>query len=182
MNEKLVLDNLKLIYFVINRMQLFDKADYYYDVGLIALIRAAHAFDEGKGYSFSTFATTAIQNEILKDIRVNNADKRKANFNTISLETPVSDEDPDSLLIDLIPSDVDVEKEVIEKMQKEAMYKAIEQLTFNEKAIIKYYIKYDLTQKEIAAITGHSQAYVSRKLQTIVIKLRKIIGRSKKWM
>lgn len=174
--DDLVLDNINLIYFVIQKMGLLDKKEIYYDSGIIALVRAAQEFDESKGYNFSTFATTAIYNEICKDIKASKTDKRKANYNTLSLDMEIGEEE-DATLLDLIPSNVDVEKEVIRKIQREEVYKAIQTLTNKEKQILKYYVEGNLNQGEIARILGNSQAYVSRRLQIIAEKLRKKIER-----
>lgn len=183
--DDLVLDNLNLIYFVIKQMGLCDYNEYYYDVGLIALIQAAKHFDETKGYTFSTFATAAIRNEFCKDAKMRNRYKRRSNFNTISLDIPIGEEDDDGTLMDLIPSDVNVEQEVIDKIQREEVREAIKSiLTNKEKEILKYYLGQDLTQKEVAAKLGHSQAYISRRLQMIADKLKRYLknGRRKKWM
>lgn len=33
--DELILNNLELIYFVLKKLNLYDKRDYYYDIGLI---------------------------------------------------------------------------------------------------------------------------------------------------
>ena len=172
--DDLVLDNINLIYFVITQLGLMDQKELYYDSGIIALVRAAKEFDESKGYAFSTFAITAIRNEIYKDIRVNNTDKRRANFNAVSLNTPINIED-DSELMDLIPSRVNVEEEVMRKIDMENVRKYISRLTAKEQQILYMYIEKELTQKEIAQVLGTTQSYISRRLQIIIEKLRKYL-------
>lgn len=173
-NDNLILENLNLIHFVIKKMELGDKHDYYYDIGLMALIRAARQFDESKGYTFSTYATMAIQNEICYDMRRNNSDKRKANLNTISLDAPAyqDGEDNEITLMEMIPDDIDIEEVLIEKERIQMLRKAITTLTAREQEILKYYIIYDMTQAEIAKQMGYSQSYISRMFQIIVRKLR----------
>ena len=173
-SNRLILDNLNLIYFTIQKMGLYDRHEYYYDIGLMGLIKAARQFDESKGYTFSTYAGTIIHNEILADIKSNTYDKRKANLNAISLDSPAypDNEDGEITLIETIPSNVDIEKGLIKKEQIQMLRKAIATLTDKEKLILKYYIYDDKTQKEIAEIMGHTQSYISRLFQIIIRKLR----------
>ena len=184
-SDNLILENLNLIHFVIKRMGLSHRHDYYYDIGLIGLIRAARQFDESKGYLFSTYASRTIQNEICVDMRRNRSEKRKANFNTISLDTPIyknSDGD-EILLIDAIPSDENIEEKILEKEQMDQLKKAISTLTDREKEILNYYIIHDMTQKEIAEKMNFTQSYISRRLQIIVKKLKEklVKNENNKW-
>ena len=88
--DDLILDNVSLIYYVLKKMNLYKNADEYYDIGMIGLIKAADTFNESKGYTFSTYGISCIRSELLGYIRRQNSNKRKANYNTISLEMKIS--------------------------------------------------------------------------------------------
>ena len=52
--EKLILDNINLIYMVLKRYNLYNQLDEYYDIGMIGLVKGANTFSEDKGYKVST--------------------------------------------------------------------------------------------------------------------------------
>lgn len=87
--NNLITDNLKLVHFVIKKMNLYNSNDYedYYQVGIIGLINAANTYNEKLKISFSTYGYVCIKNEILKYIKKNNH-----NENVISLEEKIYDE------------------------------------------------------------------------------------------
>lgn len=173
-SDKLILDNLNLIYFVLQKMGLYNEREYYYDIGLIALVRAARQFDESKGYTFTTYATMAIRNEICVDMRRAKADKRKANFNTVSLDSVIyqNKEGDDITLMDTISSDINIEEELIEKERMKTLKNAITTLTIKERKVLKYYLMYDMSQRQIAEKIGCTQAHISRIYQRIIKKLQ----------
>ena len=70
--EKLVTDNLALVGYTVGKFMtnpltknnpLYDRDDLM-QLGNLALFKAARSFDPSKGGSFSTYAVTAIRNEI----------------------------------------------------------------------------------------------------------------------
>lgn len=72
--KQLVEDNHNLIYKV-----LYDKhldIDEWYDIAAIALCKAAMLFDPGKKIQFSTYACTAIWNNICNQYALNIADRQ----------------------------------------------------------------------------------------------------------
>ena len=167
-------------------MGLYDQCDYYYDICIIGLVKAANMFDPGKGYTFSTLATTCIKTEVLNDIRRSKSNKCKANFGAIPLDSPVySDENGrDVLLLDTIPSDFDVEEHLIKKENIKRLKEAYFTLNEKEQRIIKYCFGSDkMSQKDIAKIYRTTQSAISRKLHKILEKLRERmnIGRDDIW-
>lgn len=171
--DQLILDNLGLIHFVMNKMELYGDRESYYDAGLIGLIKAANEFDPDKGFKFSSYATTAIRNNILIEMRERNSNKRKANYNTVSLETVVGDSDKKDLTLgDLIADDFDMEEHMIKKELLEAVFKAISTLNDDEKLLIKYYIFDEMNQGEIAKKLGMTQGWICRKINRILRKIR----------
>lgn len=181
MKEQLVIDNLNLVYYVLQQMGLYDQRDEFYDVGLIGLVKAANNYDPSRGVKFCTSATVYIRNQILMEIRDNNQNKRKANFNTISLETKLKNAGDENLTLgDYIASDFDVEKYLIEKEQIQSVIKAIATLDSEEKQLLKYYICDDMTQIEIAKAIGMSQPHVSRLFKKIIKKLQEKVNEGDK--
>lgn len=166
--DDLILDNINLIYYVLKKMNLYKKADEYYDIGMIGLIKAADTFDESKGYTFSTYSSRCIRSELLGYIRRENSNKRKSNYNTISLEMTIYQENDDREinLIDTLPSKVNIEEEIIANEEKELLEEALKILNDKELLVISYMFGingYDeIKQKDIATILGMQQGSVSR--------------------
>lgn len=189
--EKLYLENKPLIYMAIKQKHLYwttdDEWQKYYDAGEIGLIKGIRSFDETKGYKISTYLFTCISREILRVIQLDNLPKRKNPYGKdISLNQIVDDDSTESSeLIDFIPSDIDIEKEVEEKIKYEHLYTALEHLK-NQKCkeiIIMYYGLYgnkEHTLEEIGNKLGISKRRVAS-LKDKGIKKIKIFIR-KKWM
>lgn len=166
--DDLILDNINLIYYVLKKMNLYKKADEYYDIGMIGLIKAADTFDSSKGYTFSTYGSRCIRSELLGYIRRENSNKRKSNYNTISLEMTIyqKNDDKEINLIDTLPSKVNIEEEIIANEEKELLEEALKILNDTELLVISYMFGingYDeIKQKDIAIILGMQQGSVSR--------------------
>ena len=185
MKDDLILNNTKLIYYVLKEMNLFDKVDEYYDIGLIGLVRAANNYKKETGFEFSTYAYTSIRNEILNDLRMNRTNKRKINHHTISLSKVAHEsEKEDVLLEDYIASDVNVEEEVYHKLLLEELDKCIMKLPPRERICLIYnYGLYGVnktTQTEIANELCLTQTVVSRsikKAEKLLYNMLKDYGR-----
>lgn len=182
MIDELVLKNEKLIYHILGKMGLYNKRDILYDVGLIGLCKAAKKFDPTKGYSFTTYAGNCIRNEILINFREENSTKRKANFNTVSLDEPVCYDSSGNELtvIDVLKSDVDIEAEIIKKEQKEVLYNALTKLQEKELLVLNYTYGLngyeELNQFEISEKINVSQAQISRIKSKAIKKIKSMIG------
>lgn len=177
MQEQLILDNHNLVYHILQKMNLYNQLDEYYDIAIIGLIKAAKNYDETKQINFSTFAGKCIRNEILHYLRQQQCNRLKANYNTISLEKTVFEENGNKiLLIDKIPGNVDIEQELINNEKIIHLYKAISNLSDSERFIIEHSYglnnKKILRQKQLAKIIGQSQANVSRIIKKIFKKIK----------
>lgn len=60
-------DNHALIYHILSKNNW--SIDKYYDVAAIGLCKAALSFDEGLGYTFSTYAARVMENAVLDEFR-----------------------------------------------------------------------------------------------------------------
>ena len=77
--EKLVVDNINLVYFMINKLRLNYKFDDYVDIGIIGLIKGVNAYDDSKNIKISTYLAKCIQNELLCHSRRMSVAKRRQN-------------------------------------------------------------------------------------------------------
>ena len=87
MNER---DDRGLIYLVLNQMNLRNKEDEYFDVGLVGLAKGIKTYDKTKGYQRSTYYVKCIKNEICKELCFENRDKRIKGKYNISLNSYIS--------------------------------------------------------------------------------------------
>lgn len=173
--EKMVLDNLNLVYFIIKKMNLYNQLEEWIDVGTIGLIKGVKTYKQDKGFKLSTYLTRCIRNEILQEIRNLNTDKRKANLNTISLDKEIYNNEKDDAicLIDTLPSKENVEYEVI---KNDAMKDILKGLNDKEKYVLVnsygLFGKKEIRQNDLAKQLNLSQAQVSRILNNAIQKIK----------
>ena len=176
--DNLVLENINLIYYVLKKYNLYNKLEEYYDIGMIGLVKAANNFDESKGYTFSTYGISCIRSEVFGYIRRENNNKRKANYNTISLDTTINrkNNEKEITLLDVLSSDINIEEEIIIKEQKELIKEALKILEDKELIVISYIYGIngctELNQQKIAAILGLQQGSVSRIAKRAIKKMK----------
>lgn len=176
--ERLVTDNINLIYFVLKKMNLYNQREEYYDVGMIGLCKAAQNFDPSRGYAFNTYACSCIRSQILIYIRKKKTNKRKANDNVISLNITIYEDVSGTKLTleDLLPSKTNIEEELIEKEQIKNLYIALSKLKERELDIINALYGLNgvekLTQQELSEKYNLSQSYISRIKNKSIKKLR----------
>lgn len=172
--EELILKNINLIYVTLKKLNLFDRRDEFYDVGMIGLVKGAKKYNPNLGYTAGTYLGRCIYNEILMYIRNNNSTKKIPENMTTYLSTKTTDK---LSVGDLIKDDFDVEEDLIRNEQIEILYKEISKLTKNEQLVLNLY--YGLNgykakrQTEISEIIGLTQAHVSRIKNKAIEKLRK---------
>lgn len=180
-DEILVTDNISIIYDVLKKMHLYNKLDEYYDICIYGLVIAAKTFEPNKGYAFTTYAYKCITNEVLRDIRQKNQNKRKANNNTISLNTTIFDDGSETglTLESVIPSNIDIEEELIKKEQIDNLYIAISKLSKREADIISSLYGLNgfkkLNQYELSKKYNIAQSTISRIKIKGIEKLRKLL-------
>lgn len=179
--HKLVLDNEKLVYYVIKKLGIRKDIDNFYDIGMIGLCKAARSFDSETGTKFSSYAVSCIRNELYMYSR------KKGNnqwFNILSLNTDTTGCGVDT--IELIPDDIDIENSVIEKETYKELYNAISQLSDVEQFVINHTYGLNgcnaLTQKTMLkmiykkfGIKYYGQCQVSRIKIRAIKKLKKIL-------
>ena len=168
--QKLVLDNQKLVYHVIKRLDLYNKLEDYFDIGLIGLCKAAQTFKPENGSRFSTYACVCIRNDILMEIRNEN---RQCDAYAISFSSIISSSKDNDLLLEDILSDYELENDILNREELISLIMSIEKLNEEDKMIIDLYFYQNKTQKQIAQILNMSQAQASRRIQRALNNLRK---------
>lgn len=177
--EEVFKENKPLIYKVIEDMHLHwknqDEFQEYEDAGVDGLLNGIRTFDNTKGIKSSTYFYTCIKNEICKFLVYKNRVSNTANLNTTSLNRVLIEEE----LIEIIPSEVNVEEEVLKNQIKEDLLELVESLKPNEAYIIKNYYGLDhcipKTDKELAQDMGLKQSTLAERKRKCLNKLwRKI--------
>lgn len=170
MKDKIILDNLGLIYKAIKELNCIykneDEFEQYYYSGLIGLIQASKNYDCTKGES--TYLYNSIKNEIKRLFHEKSALKRAGE--TISLNTTIYGAE----LSDYISSGYDLEKEILNKVETERLLSTLKESQY--KTFLKEYYGIDTPQLnsfEIAQKYGVSHQFVSERIKYALKKLRK---------
>ncbi len=175
--EEIINHNIKLVlYQVKNR---FNDTPYeqkeLVSIGLIGLIKSVDTFDTTKNYSFASYATRCIDNEILMFLR-----KGKKSLSDQSLDSPIStdSEGDERTLQDILEDDnADLITQYERKETQNIIREIINNLSNRDQKIIILYFGFHnnqiYSQKEIADQLGISRSYVSRLIQRIVKQIEK---------
>lgn len=177
--DKLIEHNLRLVAYIVNKHYSDSKdIEDLISIGTIGLIRAAETFDPEKDISFSTYASTCIQNQIKMHFR-----KNKHRSNELYLNDPIdTDKNGNEItLADIFSDSASVDDEVDLKIDMAKLYKYIDSvLDEREKEIIvkryglsvKRKASRPMTQREVADKMGISRSYVSRIEKKALEKLK----------
>ena len=177
--NKLIEHNLRLVAYIVNKHygDARDTEDLI-SIGTIGLIRAAETFDPSKEISFSTYASTCIQNQIKMYFR-----KNKHSFTDVYMNDPIdTDKNGNEItLADTFSDDKCVDDEVDLRIDMEKLYRYINRvLDEREKEILtKRYglsvngrVSKPMTQREVASQLEISRSYVSRIEKKAIDKLK----------
>ena len=176
--EKLIVENQKLVGFIINKHNLKHKFDELVDVGMIGLVKGVKTFDKTRGIKANTYLCHCIETEIFNYLRPFNTLKRGKNVQTVSLDLKVYIGNNEVSLYDFITDDsYNIEDMIIKKEEILELRKSLDILTDVEKYILFHSYEIDdykkLTQYELASNIKKSQAQVNRILKNAIKKLRK---------
>lgn len=179
--EEIIMNNTKLIYVVLKRLNLYYREDEFYDIGMVGLVKGVKKYDSSLGYSMSTYLYKCIYNEILMSFRRINSGREVPEKALIPLTTPVGD---NLTLEDMIQDDANIEDEIIKKEEIENLHNEILKLSNREQLVINLYFGLNsckkLKQKEIAKIIGVEQGRISKIKNTALKKLRKELIKCRK--
>lgn len=169
-NKKLVEENMKLVYHVINTYYPNHIGDEDLEQeGFIALCRAAEKFDDTKDTKFSTFACSTIHNYLRHYFTGLSRQKRTANLVSLDLEIKHDDGSGDML------------HEVIEDKKADSLFKQCEIENFiadlgdREREIVRLR-REGLTNEEIGELFGFSNGHIGRLVREMRAKWRKEYG------
>lgn len=176
--DELIEHNLRLVVYIARK---FDNTGIELDdlvsIGTIGLIKAINSYDVGKNIKLATFASRCIENEILMYLR-----RVMRTRGEVSFDEPlnVDSEGNELLLSDILGTDADVVSKDLEKAsERKLLLKVLSKLNDRERRLmdLRFGLKGDkaLTQKEVAALLGISQSYISRLEKKIVKKMKKEI-------
>ena len=163
--QKLVENNIGIAHIVANRYRSMQyEFDEILSTAYLGLVKAAIHFDASKGFAFSTYASMAIRNEILRYAR----DNKKHKIVVSSLDATVDPEEK-STLLDIISDNRD-QYDIVERI--ESFRRNVKYLGDIERRILTILIyNPDATQDDIAKIIGVSQSYVSRRMKSMRNKM-----------
>jgi len=155
-----------------------DEFQEYIDAGTDGLIKGIRTFDETKNVKESTYVYKCIETEIKKRIYIRTL--KKNNEKVISLNTLIENSGNYEELMDFIPSEVDIEKEVEDKLLGERLVEIIETLPIEkDQEVIKYVYGLDNHKKmncsQIARLWGvNKNAIISRKNRALGLLWKKV--------
>ena len=172
---RLIEHNLRLVVYIARRFEnTAVNIEDLISIGAIGLIKAVNTFKSSKTVKLATYASRCIENEILMYLRKNSSSR-----GDVSIDEPLNtDYDGNELLLsDILGTDAD---EVIRPLEddadREMLMRAIDTLSEREKNIILLRYGFvggvEYTQKEVAALLGISQSYISRLEKRIIAQLR----------
>ena len=176
--NKLIEHNLRLVVFLAKK---YDNTNTDLEdlvsIGTIGLIKGVNTYKLDKNIKLATYASRCIDNEILMYLR-----KTKRRKGEVSFEDNLSfDADGNELhLEDVLGTDADiVTKRLDDELDISIMTEEIKKLNKRDREIIelRYGLngKKEMTQKDVAALLGISQSYISRIEKKVIKKLQSII-------
>lgn len=181
MGDELIVQNINLVNYTIKKLRFSSIYDDCYEIGLIALINASKTYDENKGIKFNTYAVNCIKNEILKYIRLERCEKRKANYDKVSLDEPIyTDQVGNNItLFDVLSNGEDLEEKILKQEQINLLKTIIEILDPQDKFMIEHYFELwgnkKMTQVEIAKKLGLNKRFVCYRIKRTMKIIKKIM-------
>ena len=170
--QKLVIDNEKLVYYIIlKHYKPYIHNEDVKQTGILALCKAAIMFDQSKGYKFDTYASQSIYNEISSFLSKNNK-----NINMYSLDYVYNNKDSKSeyTLSDIIEDDKNYIDDFIDSYSiRENLNKLESRLNMQQFIVYDKY-KSGKTCKEIAQELGLSVTYINTVMREIRSKYKRI--------
>lgn len=126
--DKLIEQNKGLIFLAIKQMHLYwktqDEYQDFIDAGYDGLLNGIRSYNKEKGIKPSTYYFTCIKHEIGKIIQRKN--RKRCTGKVVSLNLQINEMNDE--LIDIIASDVDIQKEVEDKLLAERIVEIVEEL------------------------------------------------------
>lgn len=157
-----------------------DKEDIYQE-GMIGLYKAIRDFNAEKSTSFRAFAELCVTRQIITAIKTATRQKHIPLNTYISLNKPVSEEESDRTLLDIISSIkiTDPEELIISQEQKEFIEEEINKVLSDlEIQVLQYYLEGKSYQEIACDLDRHSKS-IDNALQRVKRKLEKCLVNNK---
>ena len=170
--NKMIEHNLRLVMFRVNYFSKDEKEkEELFSAGSIGLVNAVDAFDPNKGFKFSSFASSCIDNEIKSYFKKNNDFS-----NLYSLDEPLSADDDEKKVSDAIPYYDENFEKLLDACTVETVYSIISSKSENDKKLIGMYFGLfgykKNTQTELEEELNISQKGISRRLITLLREIK----------
>ena len=157
-----------------------DKEDIYQE-GMIGLYKAIRDFNGEKSTSFRAFAELCITRQIITAIKTATRQKHIPLNTYISLNKPVSEEESDRTLLDIISNIriTDPEELIISQEQKEFIEEEINKVLSDlEIQVLQSYLEGKSYQEIACDLDRHSKS-IDNALQRVKKKLEKCLVNNK---
>ncbi len=157
-----------------------DKEDIYQE-GMIGLYKAIRDFNLEKSTSFRAFAELCVTRQIITAIKTATRQKHIPLNTYVSLNKPVSDDESDRTLLDIISSIriADPEELVISQEQKEFIESEINKVLSDlEIRVLNSYLD-GKSYQEIACDLDRQSKSIDNALQRVKRKLEKCLNNNK---
>ena len=164
MNNNLVEENIKLVYYVANKFKNYDK-DEIISACQLGLIKSVNNFNRNKNLNFSTFAVKCMINECLMYIR---SYKRKNINNILHFSDTVSS----------VNDELDFESMIDDKQQIDDSYLNLKYILLNELSRYKPQTRGII----LLHLRGFKQNEISKYRKTSKANINKIIWKFRKNM
>lgn len=180
MKEKEILDNLGLVYKAMKdlhcKSDTQDTLEDLFQIGVIGLIKGVNDYKEERNTQKSTFYVTCIKSQLKRYFQHKTRKARNEGTPDLSLNYEIQNDEKCELL-DLIPSDYNLEDEIIIKEKIEQLNKALNKLKSRKyKVFIFEYFGINnspLSFTEIAKKYGVSRQCVQQSIKRGLNHLRK---------
>ncbi len=175
--KQMVEDNIELAYFVahkVSKKYFMFTFDEIVSTCLFSLIKAVQGFDPSKGFAFSTYAINYMKWYVHRE-----ANPRKPQVETISLEDLYAWDEDAMSWEGRIPNPIDYEEEILCEIAKEQVKRGICNIGMSKlykEIFIAHCDNPELTQLEIAGIVGCSQVHVSRAFKAFKDRLQQALA------
>lgn len=173
--EELVVDNDRLVHYLVRRIKANDTRNYEYDdlvqIGRIGLIKAAKTYNGS--FKFVTYAARCINNELLMFIR-----KGNRNIECVSMDTPIYVEGDDckSTLGETIETpNSDFSILISDLCEVERIFNIVLNTLDTREILIWLYSLLKENQKKIAERFNTTQSYISRLKKGIYRKINRML-------
>ncbi len=176
--ETLIVHNLRLVVYIARKFESTGiGVEDLTSIGTIGLIKAVNTYCPDRNIKLATYASRCIENEILMFLRKNGNQRSE-----VSIDEPLNvDWDGNELLLsDILGTDPDtINAHIEQEVERDVLLSAVRRLSPRERMIMEMRFglcgRREHTQKEVAALIGISQSYISRLEKKIILRLKREI-------